>query len=109
LQSLDKKTKGTWACDYCLERKLNRERNCFGKFKKAVIKITKNLMFDQCPISMIDKQSAKIYEIMQLSLRSGMGGYLPNQLLELPNIWFECLQVIGEAESEFEGEADGRQ
>jgi len=58
---------------------------------------------------MIDKQSVKIYEIIQLSLKSGMGGYLPNQLLELPNIWFEYLQVIGEAEAEFEGGADGRQ
>jgi hypothetical protein len=68
-----------------------------------MIQVTKEQYFDKCPISVIDKKWAKIYEIISLSLKSGMGGYLPNQLLELPNIWFDCLNVILDAESEFEG------
>lgn len=74
-----------------------------------MIQVSRNYYFDQCPISMIDKKASKIYEILALSLKSGMGGYLPDQLLQLPNIWFEYLNVIGEAESEIEGEADGRE
>lgn len=66
------------------------------------MQLTGKTWYEQCPISLIDHAAMGIYELVNLSF--GDGKISPLELLELPNVWFEYLRTVRNAEHKFEEE-----
>ena len=71
------------------------KRNCGGKHKKTSIKVF-DKVFDQCPLSDLNRDSIELYNIIMLSEGGGMGGskVMPSVLMEETNFYFNARAVI---------------
>lgn len=58
-------------------------------------------------MSLLSSQAISVYELLNLSFNAGgFGGvgFLPTDLLNQPNIWFEYKKIISSAEHQYEKE-----
>ena len=93
--------KPTWDCETCRRKNIHIARNCNNEFEKTTIVINKRKAYTQCPVSLIKTEHSEIYQLLKLSLNAEMRSFLPKDLLEIPNIWFELSTVLNKAEADY--------